>query len=187
MMWIQKNFSCNRPYMSDFSCVIAPLPKSEPHRKIGRALAKKRKALRLTQAMAARKSGLSLSMLRRAESHGTIPLPQLLRLADMIGYDLHLREKSSPQMPRQSEANLNKRHPGLVWSNAKAPKEIYIRKALLNPRFGQLLKLAQEFGLEALRREWSFLNAQSPAESGRVASEVNRILRNMATATRESP
>lgn len=166
-----------------------PLSKTEPHRAIGRSLAKKRKALRLTQAMAAKKSGLSLSMLRRAESHGAIPLPQFLRLAGTIGYDLHLQEKSFPRDPRESGANLNKRHPGLIWSNAKAPKEIYIRKALLNPRFSQLLKLAQKFGLDTLRREWQVLNAQSPSESKdvhRAAPEVTRILRNMEAATTPS-
>jgi len=169
--------------------VIAPLSKSEPHRAIGRVLAKKRKSLRLTQAMAAQKSGLSLSMLRRAESHGTIPLPQLLRLAATIGYDLHLHETSPPPAIKQSEANLNRRHPGLVWSNAKAPKEIYIRKALLNPRFAQLLKLSREFGLEALKREWHVLCTQSPTESKdvhRAAPEVTRILRNMEAATAPS-
>ncbi len=171
--------------MSDSYHVIASVSQSTPHRAIGRSLAKKRKALGLTQAMAAQKSGLSLSMLRRAESHGTIPLPQLLRLAKTIGYDLHLREISPPPAPRKSEVTLNRRHPGLVWSNANAPKEIYIRKALLNPRFGKLLKLAQEFGLESLKREWDLLSTQSTDESKevpRVSSEVTRILRNMETA-----
>jgi transcriptional regulator with XRE-family HTH domain len=165
--------------------VNVPLSKTEPHRAIGRSLAKKRKALRLTQAETALKCGLSLSMLRRAESLGTIPLPQLLRLVDMIGCDLHLREKSLTTIPRQSENNLNKRHPGLVWSNSKAPKEIYLRKALLNPRFGQLLELAREFGLDALKHEWSVLSTQSPAVPDEVegaAPEVTRILRNMERA-----
>ena len=156
---------------------------SEPHRQIGLALAKRRKALRLTQAIAARKSGLSLSMLRRAESHGTIPLPQLLRLAQTIGYEIHLKEKSIPSPSDRGDGNLPARHPGLVWSNSKAPKEIYLRKALLNPRFGQLLKLAEEFGIESLTREWSLLRDQVPDEAGRVAAEVERILRNMKSAT----
>lgn len=156
---------------------------SEPHRQIGLALAKRRKALRLTQAIAARKSGLSLSMLRRAESHGTIPLPQLLRLAQTIGYEIHLKEKSIASSPRRGDGNLQARHPGLVWSNPKASKEIYLRKALLNPRFGQLLKLAEEFGIESLTREWSLLSDQAPDETGRVAAEVERILRNMKSAT----
>ena len=156
---------------------------SEPHRQIGLALAKRRKALHLTQAIAARKSGLSLSMLRRAESHGTIPLPQLLRLAQTIGYEIHLKEKSIPSSPGRGEGNLNARHPGLVWSNSRASKEIYLRKALLNPRFGQLLKLAQEFGIESLKQEWSLLKEQTPDDSGRVAAEVERILRNMESAT----
>ena len=166
-----------------------PLSKTEPHRAIGRALAKKRKALRLTQAVAAHKSGLSLSMLRRAESHGTIPLHHLLKLAKTIGYQLDLREMSPTRRTQESPLTLNKRHPGLVWSNTNAPREIYLRKALLNPRFGQLLKLAQEFGLESLKREWSLLRTQSPEESNEVegaASEVNRILRNMESATTPS-
>lgn len=66
-----------------------------------------------------------------------------------------------------------------MWSNSDAPKEVYIRKALLNPRFGQLLKLAREFGLDALKLEWSNLNAQLPGEAHRVEAEVARILRNM--------
>ncbi|NDC39417.1 MAG: hypothetical protein EBZ48_15495 [Proteobacteria bacterium] len=150
---------------------------SEPHRQIGLALAKRRKALHLTQAIAARKSGLSLSMLR------TIPLPQLLRLAQTIGYEIHLKEKSILSSPGRGEGNLNARHPGLVWSNSRASKEIYLRKALLNPRFGQLLKLAQEFGIESLKQEWSLLKEQTPDDSGRVAAEVERILRNMESAT----
>lgn len=165
--------------MSDFFHVSLLPSATGPHRAIGRALARKRKALRLTQAATALKSGLSLSMVRRAESHGTIPLPQLLRLAETVGCDLHLREKSRPQSSRQSDPDLGRRHPGLVWSNAKAPREIYLRKALLNPRFGQLLKLAQEFGLEALTREWHVLCTRSPEEAHRAAPEVARILRNM--------
>ena len=47
-----------------------------------------------------------------------------------------------------------KRHPGLVWSNPEAPDSAYIRAALLRPRFGRLLDIALEFGVEQLRREW---------------------------------
>jgi hypothetical protein len=96
---------------------------------------------------------------------------------------------SPTRRTQESPLTLNKRHPGLVWSNTNAPREIYLRKALLNPRFGQLLKLAQEFGLESLKREWSLLRTQSPEESNEVegaASEVNRILRNMESATTPS-
>lgn len=158
---------------------------SEQHRQIGLALAKRRKALHLTQAIAAKKSGLSLSMLRRAESHGTIPLPQLLRLAHVIGFEIHLKEKSIPSW-ESAEGNLHVRHPGLVWSNSKAPKEVYLRKALLNPRFAQLLKFAKEFGIESLKQEWSLLKEQTPNESRRVVEEVERILRNMESAIRLS-
>lgn len=147
---------------------------------IGRFLAKQRKALRLTQVEAARQSGLSLAMLRRAESSGSIPLPKLLKLAATLNYELHF-EKANGQTPsvESQTYSLNRRHPGLVWSNSTAPKEVYIRKALLNPRFGQLLNLAREFGLDSLQLEWRNLKAQIPGEAHRVEPEVARILRNM--------
>ncbi len=118
-------------------------------------------------------------MLRRAESRGTIPLPKLLKLAAAINCGLHLEKKNEQPAADLQTSSLGRRHPGLVWSNSNAPKEVYIRKALLNPRFGQLLKLAREFGLDSLKLEWSNLSAQLPDEAHRVEAEVARILRNM--------
>lgn len=146
---------------------------------IGRLLARQRKSLRLTQKAAAQQSGVSLAMLRRAESRGTIPLPQLLKLAAAVNCRLHLEKENAHPATGLQTAGLNQRHPGLVWSNAKSPKEVYIRKALLNPRFGQLLKLAVDFGLNALKQEWNTLNVQLPGETQRVEAEVSRIFRNM--------
>ena len=148
-------------------------------REVGQAFARKRKALKLTQEKAARKSGLSLSMLRRAESEGKIPLPHLLRLAETVGYQIQFREKPHTSSDSPPTSDLNKRYPGLVWSNSKAPREVFIRKALLNPRFGQLLHLARDFGIATIQKEWEILRTQSPSESQRIAVEVNRILRNI--------
>lgn len=165
--------------MSEFLRMVTNSLQPKHPKEVGKALAKKRKTLKLTQEKAALKSGLSLSMLRRAESHGRIPLPHLLRLAETIGYQIQLREKPLFSRSNQTSLDLNKRYPGLVWSNSKAPKEIFIRKALLNPRFSQLLQLARDFGLAPIQKEWTILCTQSPSESQRVAVEVNRILRNM--------
>ena len=126
-------------------------------------------------------------MVRRAESHGSIPLQQLLNLANTIGYVLHLDK--TPAMPASGapDSRLNQRHPGLVWSNSKASKEVYFRRALLNPRFGQLLKLAKDFGLKSLKDEWTTLTSEFPGETNRVEVEVTRILRNMETAVALTP
>jgi len=167
--------------------VTASISPPEQAKEIGRKLAKQRKSLRLTQAAAAKQSGLSLSMLRRAESHGSIPLQQLLKLANTIGCQLHLDETPAKLTSGAPDSGLNQRHPGLVWSNSKASKEIYLRKALLNPRFGQLLKLAKEFGLKSLREEWTTLTSEFPSETFRVEVEVSRILRNMETAVALTP
>jgi len=165
--------------MSDFQRMVINSLQPKHPKEVGHALSKKRKALKLTQENAARKSGISLSMLRRAESHGRIPLPHLLRLADTIGYQVHFQEKPLSLRNNQTSVDLNKRYPGLIWSNSKAPKEVFIRKALLNPRFTQLLQLARDFGIAPIQKEWTILCTQSPSESQRVAIEVNRILRNM--------
>ena len=167
--------------------MTASLSPSELAKEIGRRLAKQRKSLRLTQVAAAEQSGLSLSMLRRAENHGAIPLPQLLRLANTIGYQLQLDRAPIKMTTDAPDSGLNQRHPGLVWSNSKAPKEIYLRKALLHPRFGQLLKLAKDFGLKSLRDEWMNLTSEFPGETQRVEVEVTRILRNMETAVALTP
>ena len=126
-------------------------------------------------------------MLRRAESHGSIPLQQLLNLANTIGCQLYLDKTPAKLASGAPDSSLNQRHPGLVWSNSKASKEIYLRKALLNPRFGQLLKLAMDFGLKSLKEEWTNLTSEFPSETHRVEVEVTRILRNMETAVALTP
>lgn len=106
---------------------------SELAKEIGRRLAQQGKSLGLTQAAAAEQSRLSLFMLRRAENHGSIPLQQLLKLANTIGCQLHLDRVPLKLGPGAPASCLNQQHPGLVCSNSKASKEIYLRKALLNP------------------------------------------------------
>ena len=69
-----------------------------------------------------------------------------------------------------------KRHPGLVWSNPEAPDSAYIRAALLRPRFGRLLDIALEFGVEQLRREWQVLLADPLVEAERARPAVERII-----------
>ena len=77
-----------------------------------------------------------------------------------------------------------KKYPGLVWSNPKASKEVYIRQALLKPRFKTLLMMASDFGLSALKKEWKVLSEDGDRKVSRAASEVERIFKNMETGSR---
>ncbi|MDB6039367.1 MAG: hypothetical protein JWM99_3208 [Verrucomicrobiales bacterium] len=71
------------------------------------------------------------------------------------------------------------KHPGLVWSNPNAGDEVYIRAALLKPRYLQLLEIALEFGLDRLRHEWKLLKEENTPAAQFAALSVERILRNI--------
>lgn len=73
------------------------------------------------------------------------------------------------------------KHPGLVWSNPDAEDSVWIRAALLRPRFRWLLDIAIEFGLERLQREWALLQTDRTREAERARSSVERILQNIET------
>ena len=69
--------------------------------------------------------------------------------------------------------------PGLVWSNPTADDAAHIRAALLRPRFGQLLEIAVEFGIERVREEWAVLQTDQTKEVERARAPVERILRHI--------
>ena len=56
---------------------------------------------------------------------------------------------------------------------------MYIRSALLRPRFGRLLQIALEFGIERVRAEWNELLEDSRSETERARDSVERILNNI--------
>jgi hypothetical protein len=70
-------------------------------------------------------------------------------------------------------------HPGLVWSNPQADDTVYIRAALVRPRFLLLLDIAAEFGLSRLRAEWDILQTDDTVEVKRARPAVERILRHI--------
>lgn len=72
-----------------------------------------------------------------------------------------------------------KKHGGLAWSNPTADNSVHIRAALVRPRFDRLLDLALAFGLERLRVEWQWLNAEPAADTERARPAVERILRHI--------
>lgn len=81
------------------------------------------------------------------------------------------------QNPASNHAQFWRQHPGLVWSNPAADDAVYIRAALLRPRFGRLLDIALEFGMERLQAEWKMLTGLPEAIAA--ANPVERILRHI--------
>jgi len=71
------------------------------------------------------------------------------------------------------------KHPGLVWSNPAADDSVYIRAALVRPRFERLLDIVVEFGLERVAREWIELQKDDSREVVRARESVERILANI--------
>jgi hypothetical protein len=65
---------------------------------------------------------------------------------------------------------------GVVWSNANAPDEVYVRAALLRPHFHLLLAVASELGLERVSIEWDWLKRFGDPRVERVATTVDRML-----------
>ena len=70
-------------------------------------------------------------------------------------------------------------HPGLVWSNPAADDATHIRAALVRPRFGRLLDIAVEFGLDRVRHEWAELQQDDNREIARAREAVERIITNI--------
>ncbi|CAN5865182.1 hypothetical protein BH11VER1_BH11VER1_26810 [soil metagenome] len=81
--------------------------------------------------------------------------------------------------PIQPSASFASRHPELVWSNRQAGASVWIRAALLKPRFHTLLDAAHSFGLNHVKEEWQVLVSENTKETTRVAGEVDRMLRNI--------
>jgi hypothetical protein len=81
--------------------------------------------------------------------------------------------------PIQPSASFASRHPELVWSNRQAGAPVWIRAALLQPRFHTLLDAARCFGLDQVKEEWQVLVNENTRETSRAATDVSRMLRNI--------
>lgn len=69
----------------------------------------------------------------------------------------------------------------LVWSRRDAEPVVYLRAALLSPRFHTVLDACRAFGFVQVRSEWQALRAEDSSESRRAASHVERMLHNIET------
>jgi len=72
-----------------------------------------------------------------------------------------------------------KNHPGLVWSNPDASDDVFIRAALVRPRFLELLEIVERFGIARVEEQWRIIELDGSREARRAAHIVERILRNM--------
>jgi len=143
----------------------------------------------LSQKELAARAHLSEEALSRMKKRGSARLSAVERLAEAAGMRVAIVPAAQSDVSTASAANLstpaNKatrfrdRHPELVWSNRGADDAIYIRRALVDPRFTTLLDAAREFGVDRLEREWQVLAATPSAEVRRAQQATTRILRNI--------
>ena len=84
----------------------------------------------------------------------------------------------------ESKTPLKEKYPGLVWSNPQASEAVYMRQALLRPRFSQLLSMAADFGFMPLKNEWTILKNAGGIDVEGATPEVERILRNIESGIR---
>ena len=78
------------------------------------------------------------------------------------------------------------RHRTLVWSNSRAGDEVYLRAALLKPRFHTILDACATFGIDTVRREWRMLADEGTPEARRAAPHIERMLRNIEEGFRRA-
>jgi hypothetical protein len=78
-------------------------------------------------------------------------------------------------------ADFTASHRDLVWSRRDAEPVVYLRAALLSPRFHTVLDACRAFGFALVRSEWQALQREDSPESRRVAPQVDRMLHNIET------
>jgi transcriptional regulator with XRE-family HTH domain len=144
---------------------------------------------KLSQKDLAARAHLSEEALSRMKKRGSARLSAVERLAEAAGMRLAIVPAAPSGAPNSAAENLSPpnskakrfrdRHPELVWSNRGADDAIYIRRALVDPRFTTLLDAAREFGVDRLEREWEVLMAAPSTEARRAQQATTRILRNI--------
>lgn len=138
----------------------------------------------LSQKDLAARAHLSEEALSRMKKRGSARLSAVERLAEAAGMRLTIvpaapSDAENPSTPNGKAKRFRDRHPELVWSNRGADDAIYIRRALVDPRFTTLLDAAREFGVDRLEREWEVLMATPSTEARRAQQATTRILRNI--------
>lgn len=126
--------------------------------------------LGLSQKDLAQRVGLPEETISRLKRKASVRTDVLERLAHAVGLSIAL----TPQ-----NKTFQEKHKTLVWSNPKAPPEVFVRKALLRPHFSILLDAAVEFGLPFVQEQWRALEAEQSKEAARASPTTTRMLRNL--------
>jgi len=79
-----------------------------------------------------------------------------------------------------------RRHRELVWSNDTAAPVVWLRAALLRPRFHTLLDAALTWGPDSVAKEWSSLKSEGSEETTRARPITERILRHIEEGRRRA-
>lgn len=137
----------------------------------------------LTQKQLAASAGIREETLSRIKRHGSPRLSVVEALARAAGVDLVVRSQpgqaAPPVSPPPTAPRFRERYRTLLWSNPKAPDEVFLRRALVRPSFRMLLDAAVEFGPATLQREWDGLLASEDPEAMRVRHATEQLLRNI--------
>jgi transcriptional regulator with XRE-family HTH domain len=139
----------------------------------------------LTQKKLAQRAGVSEAGLSRMKKRGSGQLEAIERLASAAG----MRVVAQPNVSgaavapgvavdstHQQSQRFRDKYRSLVFSNSNAPDAVYMRRALLAPRFPMLLDAALEFGLPTLENEWATLKTEASREVTRASPSTDRIL-----------
>lgn len=85
-----------------------------------------------------------------------------------------------------SVLSFRQRYAYLAWSNPEADDRIYIRQALLTAQFDILLEAANEYGVEALEREWKVLRSAEKHRPLELKDRIESTLANISTGFRRA-
>lgn len=131
----------------------------------------------LNQKALATRSGITEETLSRMKKRGSGNFALVAKLARTAGVRLGLVDAwAPPRRVRRFRSFRDKYAVALAWSNKDAPDDVLMRRALVKPRFQQLLDAAVEFGIDQLSVEWERLKAEGSSEAMKVGPTTERIL-----------
>ena len=86
----------------------------------------------------------------------------------------------TPDIPMYKSVSLRDPSRSLTWSNPDISDEVLIRKALITGRFSFILQACLEFGLDAVRAQWSVVVQDPELTNPVIRALVGDILDNIA-------
>lgn len=127
-------------------------------------------------------AGIQEETLSRAKVRGSAQLRVVQAVADISGLQVRIVPKD-PQETADRRAitptpeRFRAKHRALVWSNAAASDEIWMRRALVKPSLDTLVDAVGAFGLDRLEEQWHLLLAADDPEARKARPFTERLLR----------